>query len=65
LEKGNEPAAKDANKELLFNDTKFFVKLLKSAFRKHEGVGEAFDIKAHYDMYKDLSVKGLAFKIHG
>jgi hypothetical protein len=34
-------------------------------FRKVEGVGEAFDIKAHHDVYKDPSVKGLSFKIHG
>jgi hypothetical protein len=65
LEKGKEPAAKDADEELLFNDTKFAVELLKSAFRKLEGVGEAFDIKAHHDVYKHPSVKGLAFRIHG
>jgi hypothetical protein len=64
LEKGKEPAAKDADEEPLFNDTKFAVELLKSAFRKLEDVGEAFDIKAHHDVYKDPSVKGLAFKIH-
>jgi hypothetical protein len=64
LEKGKEPAAKDADEEPLFNDTKFVVELLKSAFRKLEDVGEAFDIKAHHDVYKDPSVKGLAFKIH-
>jgi hypothetical protein len=65
LEKGKEPAAKDTDEEPLFNDTKFAIKLLKSAFRKLEGVGEAFDIKAHHDVYKDPSVKGLAFRIHG
>jgi hypothetical protein len=65
LEKGKEPAAKDTAEEPLFNDTKFAVDLLKSAFRKLEGVGEAFDIKAHHDVYKDPSVKGLAFRIHG
>jgi hypothetical protein len=65
LEKGKEVAAKDADEEPLFNDTKFAVELLKSAFRKLEGVGEAFDIKVHHDVYKDLSVKGLAFRIHG
>jgi hypothetical protein len=65
LEKGKEPAAKDTDEELLFNDTKFAIELLKSAFRKLEGVGEAFDIKAHHDVYKDPSVKGLAFRIHG
>jgi hypothetical protein len=64
LEKGKEPAAKDADEEPLFNDTKFAVKLLKSAFRKLESVGEAFDIKAHHDVYKVPSVKGLAFRIH-
>jgi hypothetical protein len=43
----------------------FAVELLRSAFRKLEGVGEAFDIRAHHDVYKDPSVKGLAFRIHG
>jgi hypothetical protein len=52
LEKGKEPAAKDADAEPLFNDTKFAVELLKNAFRKLEGVGEAFDIKAHHVVYK-------------
>jgi hypothetical protein len=33
LEKGKEPAAKDADEEPLFNDTQFTVELLKSAFR--------------------------------
>jgi hypothetical protein len=65
LEKGKEPAAKDADEEQLFDDTKYAVKLLRSAFRKLEGVGEAFVIKAHYDVYKDSSMKGLAFRIHG
>jgi hypothetical protein len=65
LEKGKEPAAKDADEEPLFYDTMFAIKLLRSAFRKLEGVGAAFDIKSHHDVYKDLSVKGLAFKIHG
>jgi hypothetical protein len=65
LEKGKEPVAKDADEELLFDDNKFTVELLRSAFRKLEGVGEAFDIKAHHDVYKDPSVKGLAFRIHG
>jgi hypothetical protein len=65
LEKGKEPAAMDANEEPLFDDTKFAVELLRSAFRKFEGVGKAFDIKAHHDLYKDSSVKGLAFRIHG
>jgi hypothetical protein len=65
LEKGKEPAAKDADEEPLFDSIKFVVELLKSAFSKLQGVGEAFDIKAHHDVYKDLSVKGLAFWIHG
>jgi hypothetical protein len=65
LEKGKEPAAKDADEELLFNDNKFSTELLRSASRKLEGVGEAFDIKAHHDVYKDPTVKGLAFRIHG
>jgi hypothetical protein len=53
LEKGKEPVAKDADEELLFDDNKFTVELLRSAFRKLQGVGEAFDIKAHHDVYKD------------
>jgi hypothetical protein len=65
LEKGKEPAAKDADEEPLFDDNKFAAELLRSAFRKLEGVGEAFDIKAHHDVYKDPTVKGLAFRIHG
>jgi hypothetical protein len=65
LEKGKEPAAKDADEELLFDDNKFAAELLRSTFRKLEGVGEAFDIKALHDVYKDLTVKGLAFRIHG
>jgi hypothetical protein len=65
LEKGKQPTAKDADEEPLFDDTKFSVELLRSAFRKLEGVGEAFDIKAHHDVYKDPSVKGLTFRIHG
>jgi hypothetical protein len=65
LEKGKEPAAKDTDEEPLFNDAKFVVELLMSAIRKLEGIGEAFDIKAHHDVYKDPSVNGLAFMIHG
>jgi hypothetical protein len=65
LEKGNEPVAKDADEELLFHDNKFAAELLRSAFRKLQGVGEAFDIKAHHDAYKDPTLKGLAFRIHG
>jgi hypothetical protein len=63
LEKGKEPTAKDADEEPLFDDTKFAVELLRSAFRKLEGVSEAFGIKEHHDVYKDPSVKGLAFRI--
>jgi hypothetical protein len=65
LEKGKESAAKDADEEPLFDDNKIAAELLRSAFRKIEGVGEAFDIKAHHDAYKDPTLKGLAFKIHG
>jgi hypothetical protein len=65
LEKGKEPTAKDATKEPLFDDNKFAAELLRSAFRKLEGVFEAFDIKAHHDAYKDPTLKGLAFRIHG
>jgi hypothetical protein len=65
LEKGKEPTAKDADEEPLFDDNKFAVELLRRTFRKLEGVGKAFDIKAHHDVYKDPSVKGLAFRIHG
>jgi hypothetical protein len=65
LEKGKEPAARDTDEEPLFNDTKVAVELLRGTFRKLEGVGEAFDIKVHHDVYKDLTVKGLAFRIHG
>jgi hypothetical protein len=65
LEKGKEPAAKDAVEELLFDDNKFTAELLRSVFRKLQGVGEAFDIKAHHDMYKDPTLKGLDFRIHG
>jgi hypothetical protein len=36
LEKGKEPTAKDANEEPLFDDNKFVVELLRSAFRKPE-----------------------------
>jgi hypothetical protein len=64
LVKGKEPATKDAVEELFFDDTKFVVDLLKSAFRKLEDVGAVFDIKAHHEVDKDPSVKGLAFKIH-
>jgi hypothetical protein len=64
LEKGKEPAAKDVDEEPLLDDTKFVVELLRSTFRKLEGVDEAFDINAHHDVYKDPTVKGLAFRIH-
>jgi hypothetical protein len=65
LEKGEEPAAKDADEEPLFDDNKFAAELLRSAFRKLEGVGEALDIKVYHDAYKDPTLKGLAFRIHG
>jgi hypothetical protein len=65
LEKGKEPATKDADEEPLFDDTKFAIEQLMSAFRKLQGVGAAFNIKAHHDVYKEPSVKGLAFIIHG
>jgi hypothetical protein len=65
LEKGKEPASKDADEEPLLDDIKFIAELLRSAFRKLQGVGEAFDIKAHHDVYKDPALKGLAFRIHG
>jgi hypothetical protein len=65
LEKGKQPAAKDAGEEPLFDDNKLAVELLRSAFRNLEGVGKAFDIKAHHDVYKVPAVKGLAFRIHG
>jgi hypothetical protein len=65
LEKGKEPTAKDADEESLFNDNKFTTELLRSTFRKLEGVGEAFDVKAHHDVYNDPTLKGLAFRIHG
>jgi hypothetical protein len=44
LEKGKEPAAKDAGEEPLFDDNKFAAELLKSAFRKLQGFRETFDI---------------------
>jgi hypothetical protein len=59
MEKGKELAAKDTDEEPLFDDNKFATELLRSAFRKLEGVGEAFDIKAHHDAYKDPTLKGL------
>jgi hypothetical protein len=65
LEKGKEPVAKDADEEPLFDDNKFSTELLRSTFRKLPGVSEAFDIKAHHDVYKDPTLKGLAFRIHG
>jgi hypothetical protein len=65
LEKRKELAAKDADEEPLFDNNKFAAELLRSAFRKLQGVGEAFDIKTHHDVYKDPTLKGLAFKIHG
>jgi hypothetical protein len=65
LEKGKEPATKDVDEEPFFDDTKFVVDLLKSAFKKHEDVGATINIKVHHDVDKDPSVKGLAFRIHG
>jgi hypothetical protein len=65
LEKGKEPAAKDADEEPLFDDNKFAAELLRSTFRKLQGVGEAFDIKAHHDVFKDPTLKGFTFRIHG
>jgi hypothetical protein len=65
LEKGKEPVTKDADEEPFFDETKFAVDLLKSAFRKLEDAGATFDIKAHHDVYKDPSMKGLTFRIHG
>jgi hypothetical protein len=37
----------DADEEPLFDDTKFGVEVLRSTFRKLEGVGEACDIKCN------------------
>jgi hypothetical protein len=65
LEKGKEPATKDADEEAFFDNTKFAVNLLKSAFRKLEDVGAAFNIKAHHEVDKNPSVKGFTFRIHG
>jgi hypothetical protein len=65
LEKGKELAAKDADEELFFDDNKFTDELLRSAFKKLEGVSVAFNIKAHHDAYQDPTLKGLAFGIHG
>jgi hypothetical protein len=64
LEKGKEPVAKDLDEEPRFDDNKFTAELLRSAFRKLEGVGEAFDIKAHHDAYMDPTLERLAFRIH-
>jgi hypothetical protein len=64
LEKGMEPTAKDADEEPLFDNNKFAAEMLRSAFRKLEGVSEAFDIKAHHDAYNDPTLKSLAFRIH-
>jgi hypothetical protein len=65
LEKGKVSTTKDADEGLFFDNTKFAVELLRSTFRNLEDVGATFNIKAHHDVYKDPSVKGLAFKIHG
>jgi hypothetical protein len=53
LDKGKELAAKDADEERLFDDNKVAAELLRSSFRKLQGVGKALDIKAHHDVYKD------------
>jgi ribosomal protein S8E len=50
LEKGKEPVAKDADEEPLFDDNMFATEPLRSAFRKLQTVGEAFDIKGHHDV---------------
>jgi hypothetical protein len=65
LEKGKEPVTMDADEEPFFDDIKFIVNLLKSAFRNLEDVGATFNIKTHHEVDKDPSVKGLAFRIHG
>jgi hypothetical protein len=65
LLKGKELTATDANEERLFDDNTFAAELLRSALRKLQGIGEAFDIKTHHDVYKDPTLKGLAFRIHG
>jgi hypothetical protein len=65
LLKGKELTATDANEERLFDDNTFTAELLRSALRKLQGIGEAFDIKTHHDVYKDPTLKGLAFRIHG
>jgi hypothetical protein len=65
LEKGKKSVTKDADEEPFFDDTNFTVDRLKSAFRKLEDVGAAFNIKAHDEVDKDPSVKGLTFRIHG
>jgi hypothetical protein len=61
---GKEPTTKDADEEPFFDNTMFAVDLLRSTFRKLEDVGVTIDIKAHHDVYKDPSVKGLDFRIH-
>jgi hypothetical protein len=65
LEKRMEPVTKDTDEEPFVNKTKFVIDLLRSAFRKLQYVGKAFDIKAPHEVDKDPSVKGLAFRIHG
>jgi SOS response regulatory protein OraA/RecX len=65
LEKGKEPVTKDTDEEPFFDDTKFAVDLLKSAFRKLEDVAVALNILAHQEVDKDPSLKGLAIRIHG
>jgi hypothetical protein len=64
VEKGKEPATKDADEERFVDDTKFVVDLLRSAFRILQNVGEAFDIKAPHEVDKDPNMKSLTFRIH-
>jgi hypothetical protein len=67
LEKGKKSATKKkhTDEESFGDDTKFVIHLLKSVFRKLQDVGETFDIKVPHEAYKDPSVKGLSFRIHG
>jgi SOS response regulatory protein OraA/RecX len=58
LEKGKEPVTKDTDEEPFFDDTKFAVDLLKSAFRKLEDVAVALNILAHQEVDKDPRVGG-------
>jgi hypothetical protein len=65
FDKRKEPATKkDTDEEPFGDDTKFVVHQLKSAFRKLQDVGKAFNIMAPHEAYKDPSIKGLACRIH-